>query len=802
MRRHDDCSTSGMHFERRIDMKAVRTTFVLFVFVLFIHSQTAAQWTTLKMGLNNALTSFASVGNHVFGAYNQILCQSTDNGTTWNQDTLASTVKAVLPLVLAPGDTAVFVGTSGGLYRSNDFGASWLGTDTSLPSLSVSALVAMRDARDSLWIIAAVDSHGVFRSSDGGNHWTGSESGMANVRTQSLCVHDSILFLAVTGGGILRSVDIGATWSVTDSTLTGCLLEQDSVLVLGTSTGVYRSSDNGATWIPSSIGLSNTTIYCLAALRRADGTSTTFAGSEAGVWGSTDGGQSWSPANGDVTQSLGDKRILALGIHDTTLFAGTFLPGYYAGMSTYGTFRSTNNGATWNEPCTSTAGGTLTAVGRDLYCTEGERILQLNKDRDGWHSIWETSYPTVCSSLVFGPDSGAHGLHMAVLLGNAIVDTLNWMYRSVDGGATWSKINFPAVEGENPNSPDVVQFLGEKDSILFFHILPHNNFVGFSDSVGGLFQSSDGGKTWARSTSTALNQHLVDYGIADLVTLPDPSAAGGKSIFIGTWNGVFRSTDNGGTWSQDTVGITMRGLHRPVRCGGALYMMVGGTVLTSYDQYGNMIQTPTGTAIYRWDAASETWKQSGTNLPIDIGRTFAVSSGDTDPDVPLMVVYGVDTLNLGNVVCASVDAGFHWGYLPSVNRFDTQGAVLLGDTVYEAFSYLFLPGHVRKARLADIVVTGITEHQSEIAEGYALSQNYPNPFNPTTTITYTLPRSSRVKLTLFDVLGREVEVLENAYKTAGSYSVRFDAGGLASGVYFYRLQAGEFVGTRRLLFLK
>jgi len=83
-----------------------------------------------------------------------------------------------------------------------------------------------------------------------------------------------------------------------------------------------------------------------------------------------------------------------------------------------------------------------------------------------------------------------------------------------------------------------------------------------------------------------------------------------------------------------------------------------------------------------------------------------------------------------------------------------------------------------------------------------LRQNYPNPFNPSTTIKYELPRSSEVRLSVYDMLGREVAILVNERMNAGVHEVKFDGSGLASGVYLYRMWAGEFVATKRLLLLK
>lgn len=85
---------------------------------------------------------------------------------------------------------------------------------------------------------------------------------------------------------------------------------------------------------------------------------------------------------------------------------------------------------------------------------------------------------------------------------------------------------------------------------------------------------------------------------------------------------------------------------------------------------------------------------------------------------------------------------------------------------------------------------------------FMLSQNYPNPFNPATIISYQLPANTLVTLKVYDILGREFQTLINERQTAGAHSVTFDASNLASGVYFYRMQAGEFIQTKKLVLMK
>lgn len=97
---------------------------------------------------------------------------------------------------------------------------------------------------------------------------------------------------------------------------------------------------------------------------------------------------------------------------------------------------------------------------------------------------------------------------------------------------------------------------------------------------------------------------------------------------------------------------------------------------------------------------------------------------------------------------------------------------------------------------------GVNDEINSLTDNYSLYQNYPNPFNSTTKIKYTIPHSGRVILKIFDMIGSEVTTVVNNYQTTGSYEVSFQADNLSSGIYFYQLQAGRFVATKKLIFLK
>jgi FG-GAP-like repeat/ASPIC and UnbV/Secretion system C-terminal sorting domain/FG-GAP repeat len=99
-------------------------------------------------------------------------------------------------------------------------------------------------------------------------------------------------------------------------------------------------------------------------------------------------------------------------------------------------------------------------------------------------------------------------------------------------------------------------------------------------------------------------------------------------------------------------------------------------------------------------------------------------------------------------------------------------------------------------------IIGIKPISTEIPKSFSLSQNYPNPFNPSTTIKFSVPEAGNVSIKLFDITGRDVSVLVDEFVKPGIYSVNFNASGLASGVYFYRLTAGNYSEVRKMILLK
>jgi hypothetical protein len=131
----------------------------------------------------------------------------------------------------------------------------------------------------------------------------------------------------------------------------------------------------------------------------------------------------------------------------------------------------------------------------------------------------------------------------------------------------------------------------------------------------------------------------------------------------------------------------------------------------------------------------------------------------------------------------------------------TGATAILAGMVDDLRFYNYALSVAEIQTLANQIPTGI-EYRSIVPTKYALEQNYPNPFNPATVVRYQLSVPSNVDLRVYDILGREVALLAHGMQAPGQYTVSFDASKLSSGVYIYRLVAGQFSASRKMLLMK
>jgi hypothetical protein len=303
--------------------------------------------------------------------------------------------------------------------------------------------------------------------------------------------------------------------------------------------------------------------------------------------------------------------------------------------------------------------------------------------------------------------------------------------------------------------PPFIQTLANKDLTLYrqYQSPSRRRIVG-TKSAGIFYTDND--TTWTEGTGipAGTSKNIRGFTSEDIEVL----------AIAGTENGAFLSTNRGTSWTAANTGLT----------GDALKInnMFSIFALTSNGLYYTILTTFTG-----WTAAVPTGDFRTCASDLISGKYYFF--GDN-------VGTSID-LNTSQIATLTL-TGISGGVITSVLLYGTN--IFVGTET----------GGVFRAPLSGLA-TGVHD-RDELPNKIGLSQNYPNPFNPTTTISFILASKSYVSLRVFDALGREVSILVSKELTAGSYSQEWNAGSLPSGVYFYRLQAGNYSETRKLMLLK
>jgi len=190
----------------------------------------------------------------------------------------------------------------------------------------------------------------------------------------------------------------------------------------------------------------------------------------------------------------------------------------------------------------------------------------------------------------------------------------------------------------------------------------------------------------------------------------------------------------------------------------------------------------------------------GNPLPVNLTSFSAISSNGA---IKLYWKTSVETNNHGFNVERSIDK-FTWGNLIFIegqgNSSSSKSYSYVDNTINKIGKYYY--------RLKQVDNNGAFKYSNTVEcdfalpTVYSLNQNYPNPFNPNTMISYSLPKASNVKITVYNAIGETVTVLENGFKSAGNFTVTFNASEMPSGIYFYRIEAEKFSQVKKMMLLK
>jgi hypothetical protein len=276
----------------------------------------------------------------------------------------------------------------------------------------------------------------------------------------------------------------------------------------------------------------------------------------------------------------------------------------------------------------------------------------------------------------------------------------------------------------------------------------------FAGTAGGVFLSTNNGASWTSVSDGLTNIDVRTFGVI------------GTNLFAGTFGGgVFRSTNNGTNWTPANNGLTNTNIFALAVAGTNLFAGTGSRVF---------ISTNNGTS----------W------APANNGMTYYL--------VYSIVVYGTN-LFAGTIggVFLSTNNGTNWTEANTGLTNTPVSLVVSGNYLFAGTD----SNRVWRRSLSEMI-TSVEDRSSEIPSQFVLEQNYPNPFNPSTKIDFTILERSNVSLKIFNLLGSEVASLINEEKPVGTYEITWYAANLPSGIYFYKLEAGNYTETKKMMLIK
>jgi photosystem II stability/assembly factor-like uncharacterized protein len=346
--------------------------------------------------------------------------------------------------------------------------------------------------------------------------------------------------------------------------------------------------------------------------------------------------------------------------------------------------------------------------------------------------------------------------------------------------------------GINTLSPGIRMTINGGDSwVTVDSSLAYYNDLQFINKKMGLVPGIDKNKS-----PTLLK--TLDGGLSWMKIFNDfsPSKYGPEKIsFVDETHGwavtydayIFKTTDGGNNWTlQDSIPpvpplteIPLRDIKFTTLDSGCVVGGWNGTTLTAYTTDGGE----------NWNTVS--WNGSSMREVTFLNSQIGWLVGATYPQF----------------IYKTINGGKSWEP-QTLDYFDP----LDKDSGFESISMISenlgwavgtRPGKLCKLSNPEITsVENRLELNKQIIAGYDLEQNYPNPFNPSTTISFQIPNKEFVTIKIFDVRGKEITTLHNKIIPAGKHKINFDASGLASGVYFYRMQAGSFKVYKKLLLIE
>jgi len=733
----------------------------------FSYGNISSRIVTIKYDPNNP--SIVYLGAAFGGVW-----KSTDGGLTWTEKTdyeasLSSGALAIDPtnpnIIYYGTGEATYSGASyygRGLLKSTNGGATWTNYTANLPSSTYFSRLVIRPGHSNE-LLAALGSNsgGLYRSTDAGVTWTRLVAG----RTDDVVFTPSgdSAYSVGSGIGFRFSTDGGQTF-VTQTPVS--MQTRNHIAICKTSPNimyfahhsssiginVYKSTDAGATFNQVAVGTNfngGQAWYDFYMHVNPFDPNYAYVGS-VDIWRTSDGGSTfqnitngYSGGNVHVDQHNVD-------FHPTD-------PNQMFCVNDGGVWKSTNRGTNWTN-----LNATLTLTQFYRMTSDPSNYLHLmggTQDNGTQRTLGSMNW-----TAAFGGDGGEvcfQSQDPMKILGET---QNNGVQRSLNGGSNWSS----ATTGLSGSGAWVGPLISHPDSADIFYT-----------ARAQVFKTTNAGALW----------FPISSGTAGTIREMDISRTNPKVMYATSGGQVYKSIDGGSNFTLVSTGMptrTITSVHA--------HPDSENVVLVSFSGFG-------AGKVYRTSNGGATWQNISGNLPdtptndvLIYHPGFATSTylAATDVGVFISNDYGATWTELADGLPNT--AAIHLDYNLQGNkiRIGTHGR-----GVYETS-----------------ILTGVINFANDQPTDFKLFQNYPNPFNPTTSITYSLPSrnfgsvqgragvGSDVSLRVYDVLGREVVTLVNESQQSGTYTVTWDAQGVASGVYYYTLASSRYRETKKMLLLR
>lgn len=690
----------------------------------------------------NIQSVYISTNGTLFSGANQDgLMRSTNNGENWEQVHQGSQYGDNI-LVATTSTDIVFAFVNYDLVRSTDNGTNW--TSIGLPQADfVSGIVI--DSNDHIYV--SVFSSGVFCSTDLGNSWSAINNGFINFYPRNLLISPIGSPQALYSYGDSAGTGIG--WSF------------------------YRSTNSGSSWTLLSMPrvLGDIFIHSNGDL---------YLPSGSGLYRSTDMGNSWQLVNMNIYYQYYEPML--------SLPNGDILGGQNQKDGII--FRSSDNGYNWSVFDTLNCFEIMNMLyGEDGFIYIGTYRSGLFKTTDQgltWLQC-NTGFPNSTSQVTSITEKPG-GIMLA---GTTQFGT----FISTNSGQSWSR-NYPGYYSDYGNNYGATR------------LVAHPNGPIFAASVGSnipyLKISNDNGNHW---------NLLPSYGGGYTYDLTKGAS---ETIYVFGAGGIKRSTDVGISWitipspgAGPLLHITQQGsiivlsTYTDSRYGITTYYTNvstdGGTSWTTSSPSNNRV------AIYDYASTSNEYLFAATGLgvyrSVDTGKTWiSMNTGLPSNNIRSLAVNSIDVLFAGTNgygVFYSKNYGMNWN--PVNNGLtDTVITTLFCDSDGYLFAGTFTKGIFKTIDRT----TSVDNQMDQYPVDFALNQNYPNPFNPNTTICYSLPTKSFVTLKIYNLLGEEIITIYSGYRERGTFTETWNAMSQSTGIYFYRLTAGNYTETKKMLLIK